>query len=710
MPKKQFTIAGGLCLLLAAFPAAGQSLQQILRQSLTHDPTVREAEANERAAQSAVSASKAGHYPVVSLTGTQVLAQKHRNSGNERDKGFNPGITANLNLYAWGGIEAEVEQNRYKAEYFGHKINETREHLGSEIGKLYLGALRAKEQIEAAKSNLERHGRIVADLRVIAKHDKGRQSELDQALDRQLRAESYLIEQQHQLESYLSRLGKYTGTMMAAAQLQDPFERDTPENLVARYRNPDLVNLPGYQAQEAERKSVAAEVKVARASRMPRINLIANANRNDQEAYLNFSWDFYNPAAKHQEQRTAHTLTAAETRSDQMLRDVAERSRNAQIDMQQYLRRYELAQRQIASQKRVVKNYELQFKIARRTLIDVLDAYGDLSNIELSAIGSRNNFRDAALEYLVSQAAVGQWAMLSGVASGSEQPESGILTTQNVSTDTAKAAETAKQPEKQLAAPAAEKEKAPTEVAANRGKERVAENAAAIQQPESGVLTTQNVSADTVKAAETAKQPEKQLADVNEVKSSGKTNLKTQTADKSAFRQPENIATEPSATAESDTEQFFADVLKNKQTATAVQPEPEPVKKSFWEKLWSKPQEKPQPTAVVQPEPTPNVASESINTQETDAFFRELSQQYAGAAKPTVEPKSEQPAKQSVAESKPKAESQVHNHTLMQPETVSPSSVLNEISLQPVSTSQEPGIDADAELFILPETPSPESE
>lgn len=402
-------------LVLNMSPANAISLQRILRTALQTDPTILEARANELAAQSSVKEARAAHYPTVALTGTQILAQQHRYDTN-RKANFNPGLSANLNLYAWGGIEAGVRQNQHKADYYFHKIAETQEELGNTVGELYLNALRAKELIQAAQNNIERHKRIVGDLKIIAKHDKGRQSELDQATDRLLRAEAYLIEQTHILESNLSSLGKYTGTMLQANDLEDPFMQDTHSSLIEKYHNTDLASLPSYQAQLAEKESVAEEVNIAKAARYPRINLVGQANRDDREVYLNLEWSFYNPAAKYNVERTAHTLTAAESKMDQILRDKAERSRNAQIDMIQYLRRAQLAEQQIASQQRVVKAYELQFKIARRTLIDVLDSYGDLSNIEINAITAQNNYRRAALSYLVSQAAINKWAGNSNLA------------------------------------------------------------------------------------------------------------------------------------------------------------------------------------------------------------------------------------------------------------------------------------------------------
>ena len=60
----------------------------------------------------------------------------------------------------------------------------------------------------------------------------------------------------------------------------------------------------------------------------------------------------------------------------------------------------------------MVKTYELQFKIARRTLTDVLGAYNELSSIEQENISARNDFRNATLDYLAAQAQMANWAGL----------------------------------------------------------------------------------------------------------------------------------------------------------------------------------------------------------------------------------------------------------------------------------------------------------
>ena len=93
-----------------------EDLASILQLSLQQDPVLTEANANTEGAYNDMKASEAGHYPTLSLTGQNVLAQQHTsNNSKMRD---DVGVRSRLNLYAWGGIQAAVERDKSKMEYF----------------------------------------------------------------------------------------------------------------------------------------------------------------------------------------------------------------------------------------------------------------------------------------------------------------------------------------------------------------------------------------------------------------------------------------------------------------------------------------------------------------------------------------------------------------------------------------------------------------
>ncbi|MDO4248446.1 MAG: TolC family protein [Neisseria sp.] len=393
---------------MAIQPAMARELQSILQKSLVADPSLLEAKANIAAAHSTTKASKAGHYPVVSMVGTQVLMQDNKYSSDDLEDSI--GLKGSVNLYSWGGISASVNRDKQKEAYYTYKYYETQEQLGSEIGKLYLAALRAKESIDVNMRSLERHNKLVKDLSIVAKYDTGRRSELIEAQTRQLQVQTTISQLTRTMELSLSRLAKYTVEPLRAKDLKDPFRSETTRSLVNRYKNEDNAGNPSYQAQMAERESTKYELKVSKAARLPAINLEGLATTTSKQLYLNMSWNLFDQAARNTVDKNAHTVEAANARLDQILREVAEKAQTAEVDMAQSEQRTGITDQHIVSQKEVVKAYELQFKVSRRTLTDVLGAYNELANIEQENVTARNDFRDAALEYLTAQAQVANWA------------------------------------------------------------------------------------------------------------------------------------------------------------------------------------------------------------------------------------------------------------------------------------------------------------
>lgn len=389
--------------------SSATTLKEILQHALLKDPSLDEARANVSVAEQQTKISEAGHQPVISLTNTQMLAQKHKYNSDTRS---GPGVVGKVNLYAWGGIQSEVERDKYKQEYYQNKFFETREQVGQRIGSLYLTALRAKENIAIYRESMNRHQKILKDLEVIATYDSGRLFEVNEALSRKNQAESTLIQQEKVLYNALSQLGRYTQKVVKPEDLKDPFTQISAKQFVSRYHNPDIAQNPTYQAQQNELDSSRAAVNAAKAKRLPTINLEGSANRNDREVYIGVSWDIYNPAAKHTVEQSFYSQAAADAKLREIQLDLEEKARTSAIDMERNQQLINVTSKQIAIQRKVVADSELQFQIAAKSLINLLDAYQELTTVQVAQVTARSDFRDAALLYLVSQAKISQWAEL----------------------------------------------------------------------------------------------------------------------------------------------------------------------------------------------------------------------------------------------------------------------------------------------------------
>ncbi|MCX2960729.1 TolC family protein [Rodentibacter caecimuris] len=398
--------AGSLMLFPSAL-LAKTTLNEILQHAFVADPTLDEAKANIEMAKSQTKVSEAGHLPIVSVTNTSVASQYHRDTSNRRS---GPGVNARLNLYAWGGIEAEIERDKHREGYYQHKLTETREVMGQQIGQLYLTALRAKDMIAVYQESLQRHNKILKDLTVIAGYDEGRTFEVNEALSRKNQVESSILIQQRIMHSALNQLRRYTKGKLTEKDLVDPFEKINVSAFINRFHNPKMEQNPSYLAQQEESASARAAVKAAKARQLPAINLEGTASRHNHEVYINMSWDIYNPAAKYSEQQSYYSQKAAEAKLREIELNIQERALTSEADMLRNQQLMTVTRKQIGLQRNVVKDNELQFEVAARSLINLLDSYQDLTSVQITEVTARNDFRDAALLYLASQARISQWA------------------------------------------------------------------------------------------------------------------------------------------------------------------------------------------------------------------------------------------------------------------------------------------------------------
>ena len=133
----------------------------------------------------------------------------------------------------------------------------------------------------------------------------------------------------------LSRLSRYTSRQLTANDLEDPFkkrhgkihQRTLPAAPTATIIRPIRRSWPNVTA------SVPTWTPPKPNGCLP-LNLEGSATRNTKQLYLNVAWNVLDIAARHNVERNAKSLIAAEAKSEQILRDMNERVQTSAIDMQ----------------------------------------------------------------------------------------------------------------------------------------------------------------------------------------------------------------------------------------------------------------------------------------------------------------------------------------------------------------------------------------
>lgn len=383
--------------------ASAAGLAGLIADAMQNDPAILEAQANEEVAASRAAAAHAQHYPTLSAEAGSFVDNPDRLNQPFR------GVVGRVNLYAAGSMESTVAHEKMRAESLRFRTLETREDIAANVARFYLDALRARELIAVEQRNLERHEKIIGDLEVVVAHDVGRRYELVQAQSRALQVDMRIVQQQKAEELALSRLSRYT---RLEAELANPIGDDWAAWLPA---DAPTREHPAIVAQLREADAVRAEQQTLRQQRLPRVDLEVGAG-NQRFARVMLNWSLVDRSADHTVESASRRIIAAERRAELLEREVRQRSDTARADMARSLEQIAAAQDQIGASESVVELYELQFKVGRRSLIELVNAYQELASVEASEVMARNDWRLAVVSYLDAQAQLPEWAQRQLVA------------------------------------------------------------------------------------------------------------------------------------------------------------------------------------------------------------------------------------------------------------------------------------------------------
>ncbi|MFZ7201723.1 TolC family protein [Avibacterium avium] len=390
-----------------AWADAGQ-LQGVISRAFQKDPKVLVAQANQKIAQTKIKQAEAGHLPKLSVFAQQNIHQNHRYTENKTSK-FTPGAQVSLNIYSFGAVEKRIRQTEKAEQTTRYKIDETYESLGYTITELYLMALKASETLKVLQNTVRRIDSTLNEIDIIADNDEGRRSEFVQAQARKYAIEQQINNTERELKTMIDKLKRYSGQELDIKRLSNPFDGLTKDKLVARY-SADKSEHPTMKVSSSEIEDADAELAAKKAERLPKVDLIGQATRDDKVAYLNVAWDVYNPESAHAVEERAERIVLAESNLEQTSLDIEERKSLALLNLSEYQTHIRTLNKQINTQEEVIEFYKLQFLIAKRTLLELLNAENELLSAQLSRVNSEYQLRHSVLDYLASQGALRKWA------------------------------------------------------------------------------------------------------------------------------------------------------------------------------------------------------------------------------------------------------------------------------------------------------------
>lgn len=371
--------------------ALAQSLQESVQISLSQYPTILAAQSRTQAADYDIMRAQGPHYPQVAWSGTQ----SNYNTGNIPNNWIqSPTLT--MNVWSGWAIESDVERSKALADAGRQQQRITRDDVALLATEAYLNWARSLQLVSLAQNNLKEHERIRRDIATITEIDIGRRVDLDQAQVRFENASLSLQQRQGELAVARQRLSRMLLGRM-------PAQPEGVDRVVGRFpasSDEALGHLvdshPAIAFKIAQVKAAKASVGAARAQHSPTVNVSygkqvnQGSGQGDYVAQLNVSIPIFTGGTATGATGTAMAnLQAAEFELRDTRFILREKLLSAWSEYFSSKNRAALGAKQARTAQSLVSSYESQFRIGRRSLLDLLNVQNDLYTYQSNAVVAR---------------------------------------------------------------------------------------------------------------------------------------------------------------------------------------------------------------------------------------------------------------------------------------------------------------------------------
>lgn len=359
--------------------AASPSLTEMVNYALSNYPALLIARSDRNVARFDIERARSKHYPTVSVAGARKLDGRVTGS-------FGPRI--NLNLYASGAINAEIEREKWREKSLVSTESERREDIAFDVVLAYFRLLGAVQLRDTTSRSLDRHLALVEDFRQIARIDAGRRFDLVQAQARAEQVRFQLAERKTEIALSTEALIRFYPEPFNPESLNTPAGIEPPQAQNAARQVAIADQHPTVLAAQNQFMAAKANLRVARGNRGPRVDVESQTGAN-RFSQLTLSWPAFDLAASAAQDSADAALVGAQASVDEQRRLVLESQRTALAAWRTANDRERIASNQISIAEQLVEVYREQFGIGRRNLLDLLNAYTELASAEAAATSSQ---------------------------------------------------------------------------------------------------------------------------------------------------------------------------------------------------------------------------------------------------------------------------------------------------------------------------------
>ncbi|NOI75496.1 TolC family outer membrane protein [Vibrio coralliilyticus] len=373
-----------------AFPVQSQTLEQAVALTIASNPNVKASYNEYMSKLYDAEASSGAYLPSIDLDAGVGYEQVDLASGTENEL-TRKEATLSLTQLIWDGSATlnDMDRTAADAESVRFQLLADSQDIALEVTNIYLDATKAYEVLALSESNLAVHKEIYSDIKKRVESGIGSTADLSQVEARLAKAHGNLLAAQNNLYDVHTQFKRIVGQapqgliFPRADENAIPFSVDEALDLAIK-------NHPVIKVAQADVDSARFQYEQTKGVNYPTLSIEANqiwrddaggirGSSNESSAMLRMRYNLYNGGAdSDRTESAAYQLNKAKDFRDRTFRSLEEGLRLSWSALDLTLQQKEFLADHVDSASDTVIAYEKQYKLGKRTLLDLLNTENEL--------------------------------------------------------------------------------------------------------------------------------------------------------------------------------------------------------------------------------------------------------------------------------------------------------------------------------------------
>ncbi|WP_391089991.1 TolC family outer membrane protein [Vibrio sp. NH-UV-68] len=378
------------CAVALSFPAHSQTLEQAVALTITTNPEIKASYNEFRSKYFDAQASTGAYMPKLDLDAGVGYEAVDLASGTENEL-TRKEATLSLTQLIWDGSATlnDIDRTAADAESVRFQLLSAAQDIALEVTKIYLDATKAYEILALSESNLAVHKDIYRDIKKRVDSGIGSTADLSQVEARLAKAHGNLLAAQNNLFDVHTQFKRFVGqspqglTFPRADQTAIPYTID--EALSEAFNAHPVIKIA-----QADVDSARFQYDQSKGVNYPTLSIEANQTWRDDaggiegssdefSAMLRMRYNLYNGGSdSDRSESAAYQLNKAKDFRDRTFRSVEEGLRLSWSALDLTVQQKEFLADHVDSASDTVVAYGKQYRLGKRTLLDVLNTENEL--------------------------------------------------------------------------------------------------------------------------------------------------------------------------------------------------------------------------------------------------------------------------------------------------------------------------------------------